>query len=169
MEKKLEKEKIENGKVVPEVPKDTIESLLAGLDVLTARIKGMTGLSPKQQKEIIKKANEATKEAIIPFAKATSDAKGYIRRLQKPSTVKEEDAPICLLQSTIADAIKGFKWEYPIGKLVEFFGADSTGKKSFTLTNVKVQSVDSEGVNGTYQITIPLTIGKFVPSKKNSK
>uniref|UniRef100_A0A6M3XNV8 Uncharacterized protein n=1 Tax=viral metagenome TaxID=1070528 RepID=A0A6M3XNV8_9ZZZZ len=165
----IPKEKVVGGKVIPETPKDSIESLLAGLDALTARIKSISGLSVKQQKELITKANQATKEAIVPYARATNDAKQYIKRLQKPSTTKEEDGPICSMVMAVKDAVTGFTPSIPWGILVEYFGADSTGKKSFTLTSVKVQSVDSEGVNGTYQITIPMVIGAFVPSKRASK
>ena len=162
---KLEKEVVVDGKV-EKANEVTQESLLADLDGFIAKIKKVEGLSVKQQKALISKAQEATKEAILPYAKATSDAKAYLGRLRKPSTKDEADGSICKMVMGIRDAAKDFTPEIPWGILVEYFAADSTGKKSMNLTSVIVESVDSEGVKGRYELSFPITIGKYVPKKR---
>ena len=163
---KLEKEVVVNGKV-EKANVVTAESLLDDLDSFIVKIKAVEGLSVKQQKSLISKAQEATKEAILPYAKATSDAKSYLNRLRKPSSKDEKDGSICKMVMGIRDAAKDFTPEIPWGILVEYFAADSTGKKSMNLTSVVVDSVDSEGISGRYELSFPITIGKYVPKKRN--
>jgi len=172
---KLEKEVVVNGKVEKEIVVKgkiekasvvTAQDLLDDLDGFIVKVKAVEGLSVKQQKSLISKAQEVTREAILPYAKATSDAKNYLGRLRKPNTKNEADGSICKMVMGIRDAAKDFTPEIPWGILVEYFAADSTGKKSMNLTSVVVDSVDSEGITGRYELSFPITIGKYVPKKR---